>query len=193
MTRFSLFCCQVPIFLPYPLSPITYHFSKVVGSIPYQITSPLIHQLADLAEKIKIDSVRKYYDKKPLKSNDTLKKAATDQANYMNKKTCLTHFQNEDKKKYAVGNRVSYYGYLYSYVGENLSYSFLYTHTNDSTGKTAVTSTYEQTANIIIKLWVASTGHFTNITRSQFTNTGVAVSFDKKKMIVYACQVFASH
>ena len=32
-------------------------FNKIIGSIPYQITSPLLHQLAALITKMKIDSV----------------------------------------------------------------------------------------------------------------------------------------
>jgi len=32
-------------------------FNKIIGSIPYQITSPLLHQLTDLITRIKIDSI----------------------------------------------------------------------------------------------------------------------------------------
>ena len=32
-------------------------FNKIIGSIPYQITSPFLHQLADLITRIKIDSI----------------------------------------------------------------------------------------------------------------------------------------
>lgn len=142
--------------------------------------------------KTKIDSVRFVNNKQALSDNDTLKKAATDQVNYVKKKKQLTHFQNKDKKKYDIGDRVAYYGFKNTYVGENLAYTYIFTKINNRKGGTYINTTYKDLADDIVKLWVKSKGHFKNMIDYKYIKTAVAVSYDKKTKIVYAGQVFSS-
>ncbi|MFH0866018.1 MAG: CAP domain-containing protein [Bacteroidota bacterium] len=142
--------------------------------------------------KIKIDSVRLSNNKKTLAYNDTLKKAAVDQINYVKKKKQLTHFQNDVKEKYDISDRVTYYGLQNTYVGENLAYTYIIMKINNKKDGTYTNTTYKDLSDDIVKLWVKSKGHFKNILDEEFTKTAVAVSYDKKTKIVYAGQVFSS-
>lgn len=44
-------------FLDAPRYHDIYHSNKIIGSIPYQITSPLLHKLAEISTKKKIESI----------------------------------------------------------------------------------------------------------------------------------------
>ena len=141
--------------------------------------------------KTKIDSVRLKNKRKILVINDTLKKAADDQAMYMMKKKNLTHFQDNPKKK-EVDDRIKFYGMKKSKVGENINYTFIFTPISNGKKKTYVNTTYEETANDITKLWVNSKGHFENMIDPDYYYTAVAISYDKKLKRVYAVQDFSS-
>lgn len=142
--------------------------------------------------KLKIDSVRLIYKKKALIENDTLKNAATDQVNYIKEKKVLTHFQAGNSSKYSVSNRVEYYGLKNKYVGENIAYTYILTKIRDKKSGIYTNSTYQELADDIVGLWVKSKGHLKNIISDNFTETAVAVSYDKKYKLVYAGQTFSS-
>lgn len=141
--------------------------------------------------KTRIDSVRKVNKVQPLVSNDTLDKAANDQATYMMKKKNLTHLQDNANKK-DVDDRIKYYGMENSAVGENIAFTYIYTPIAKNKKSTYINTTYKETANDIVNLWVNSEGHFENMTDSNYYYTAVAVSYDKKLKRIYAVQVFSS-
>jgi uncharacterized protein YkwD len=142
--------------------------------------------------KTKIDSVRLVNNKKALADNDTLKKAASDQINYVKAKKQLTHLQSENPEKKFISDRLKYYGIVNTYTGENLVMTYIFTKISNRKGGTYINITYKDLADDIINLWVKSKGHFKNIINEEYTMTAVAVSYDKSTKTIYAAQVFSS-
>lgn len=141
--------------------------------------------------KNNIDSVRLKNKCKILAANDTLQKAADDQAEYMKKKKSLTHYQDKSEKK-EVDDRCEYYGLKKSGIGENIAYTYIFTNINNGKKGTYINTTYGETANDFVRLWVNSKGHFENLTNADYNYTAVAVSYDKKFKRLYAVQVFST-
>jgi uncharacterized protein YkwD len=143
--------------------------------------------------KKRIDSVRLVNKRDTLEENDTLKKAIIDQVNYVCKNKQLTHFQTGNEEKNSVSDRVSYFGMKFTYVGENLVCTYLFTKISNRKGGIYMNTTYNEAANDIVNLWVKSKGHFKNVIDEEYTKTAVAVHYDAKTKTIYAGQVFSSN
>ncbi|NTW32603.1 MAG: CAP domain-containing protein [Bacteroidetes bacterium] len=148
--------------------------------------------------KLEIDSVRKSVGLSILYNDSVLYLAATDHSKYLTKIEKLTHFQKENAKKKSPFNRVEFYGSAgyASSVGENAIMIYILTPTsfknkkNNESGETHIVSTYKEAAVEMMTGWVNSKGHYANIVTKDFNITGMALSYNEKKQIIYGVQVF---
>lgn len=113
------------------------------ASINYSLIDKLFNE--------KLTELRKSKSLKPLLSDEVLKKAAQDQADFMNKNDTLTHFQTLANKKNPTA-RVLFYGGQHDGVGENCLFNFLFIKTVSKNKKDSATiNTYADVAEQIFK------------------------------------------
>jgi len=140
--------------------------------------------------KIKIDSVRKLYNCKPLVNDSILYVASKHHADYMLKANKLTHDESSAKTK-TPQLRAEFYGAKNYLVGENVILSSYNVDIKNKKGKTLPTNTYGELAYSLVDGWVNSPGHFKNIITPDYNITGLSITVDKKNNVVYSCQKFA--
>lgn len=127
----------------------------------------------------KVNTLRDSLDLGSLKYDETLSKAAKDQAYYMANKNKLTHFQKTFTKE-TVSERVIYYKGNRTYVGENVALN------------KEKLSDANHIAESLFKSWRNSPAHYKNLIHPDYTKMGLAYSVSKKKKL-YAAQVFSSN
>jgi uncharacterized protein YkwD len=103
--------------------------------------------------------------------NDSLMQSAKLQALRMAEKGQLNHVLGGPKDYRTVVNRVNYFDYSFSTVGENIAY-----------GQTPLT---------VVDDWMNSPGHRANILNPEFREIGVGINFASDGT-PYFCQVFGT-
>lgn len=141
--------------------------------------------------KIKIDSVRKGLNINPLVNDSILYVASKYHSGYMNSHNKLTHNENDVPNRKTPQLRVNYFGGVNYLVGENVIKSYFNKTMEDKKGKEYINTSYEDLANDFVKGWVNSPGHYENIKTKSYEITGVSVSVNYDKNLVYATQKFA--
>lgn len=141
--------------------------------------------------KTKIDSVRKSLDLDFLVNDSILFVASQHHSNYMSSNKRLTHKEKESKLHKTPQDRVNQYGGKNYLVGENVIKSYFNKPMEDKKGREYENNTYEDLANDFVKGWVNSPGHYANIINPDYQITGVSVSIDYDKKLVYSTQKFA--
>lgn len=137
----------------------------------------------------KINEARDSLGLQMLEKDSILQKAAQQHAQYLKKTGRLSHKQ-KNRKFVSPAKRVKHFGGDFKAVAENV---FLI-----SAGPTIIKgsnrefsfNSYQDVATEIVKGWINSPGHFKNISDADMDHTGVAVSYDQNKNIIYAVQVF---
>lgn len=141
--------------------------------------------------KIKIDSVRKGLNINPLVNDSILYVASKYHSSYMNSHNKLTHNENDVPDRKTPQLRVEYFGGVNYLVGENVIKSYFNKPMEDKKGREYINTSYEDLANDFVRGWVNSPGHYENIKTKSYEITGVSVSVNYDKNLVYATQKFA--
>ncbi|MFL5765007.1 MAG: CAP domain-containing protein [Bacteroidia bacterium] len=137
-----------------------------------------------------LSELRKSKSLTALASDAVLKKAAQDQADYMNANDTLTHSQPSAEKKNP-SQRVLFYGGQHDGVGENCLFDFLFTTTISKNKKdTSFINTYADAAAAFFKSWKNSPGHYKNMIEPKYDVQGIAFSYNPSTKKIYASQVF---
>ncbi|MFO7722808.1 MAG: CAP domain-containing protein [Bacteroidales bacterium] len=136
-----------------------------------------------------IDSVRKAKGLELLSNDSSLYFAAADQAAYLQYQRTITHRQPVESKS-TVQKRAEYYGGKGYLCGENIAASWIEQLITEKGGKPYRNFTYRQMADDFIRLWVNSSGHYTNIINPLYGYTGVAVTLHPKTKRIVVVQVF---
>lgn len=140
----------------------------------------------------KIDSVREAYQKPGFAEDAILQRAAEDHATYLARKQTLSHFQDDNKKKYNPQDRVVFFGGKGYLTGENAAEHPVKVLLRMGKGMTVNrVENYEQSALLFVQQWVHSPMHFKNLMREDYSRTGLAVALDGKENRIYAVQVFS--
>lgn len=142
--------------------------------------------------KEKIDSVRIAHNLLPLANDTILHIAAKYHADWMNENNKFAHEEKTNPTMLTPQMRVNHYGATNYLVGENIIKSYINTPLEDKKGKHYINKTYEDLANNFVIGWVNSPGHYKNIITSDYDITGLAVSINSKKNLIYAVQKFAN-
>ena len=154
-------------------------------------------------KKIKKEFLEKLIDKKinelrtskslhPLKADQVLKLAATDQSEYILKSGKVAHDQTV-KKKSTPFDRVLFYEGLHSEIGENCMQTALGAKVKVSGQSKRVTlKTYEQVANAIVSAWVEAKESPEVVFNKHYYNVGTAITVDTKTKKIIATQVYGS-
>ena len=103
----------------------------------------------------------------------------------------LTHFQDTILKKKTPQLRAEFYGAINYLVGENVALTYFNTQMKSKTGELYINDSYDKAAFDIVNGWVHSPKHFANMITPDYQITGLALSVDSAKKIVYAVQTFA--
>jgi uncharacterized protein YkwD len=167
----------------YTLFLLSLAFMLTVSAVQGQTPNSPIHVSSvnlpylEYLVKAQVDSVRRSKGLSPLVSDSILYLAAKDQAQYLQDKAGISHYQKSNKKK-TPQNRAELYGAVNYLTGENvLSYP--------------LEKTYIATARRMVKGWVNSPGHYRNIVHNAYQVTGVALVPHQKNGNFIAVQVFA--
>ena len=152
--------------------------------------NPNIKYLEHLIKK-GVDEVRENLGLKPLVNDSILYLTAVDQSQFLKGFGRLTHYQTQNQSKRTPQLRADFYGAKNYNVGENIALTSYGTSATTSTGEEISTKTYGGIAKSLVTGWVNSPGHYANIITPEYEVTGLSVSIDKEKGIVYACQNFA--
>jgi uncharacterized protein YkwD len=142
--------------------------------------------------KEKIDSVRIAHNLLPLANDSILHIAAKYHANWMNENNKFAHEEKTNPTMLTPQMRVNHYGATNYLVGENIIKSYINTPLEDKKGKPYINKTYEDMVNDFVKGWVNSPGHYKNIITKEYDITGVSISINTKKNLIYAVQKFAN-
>lgn len=141
--------------------------------------------------KIGVDEVRAEHGLPVLVNDSILYRAADHHANYLLGLGRLSHTEDDSVLTRTPQDRAEYFGSTNYRVGENILFSRYHRIVKGKDGKEYDTHTYQGLANAIVSGWVNSPGHFKNIITPDYEITGLAISLDKDKGRVYACQKFA--
>jgi uncharacterized protein YkwD len=138
----------------------------------------------------KLNDLRKSKGASVLSPDAVLKKAAQDQADFMNVNDTLTHARIIPAKKNP-SLRVLFYGGQNDGVGENVLFNFINIPTTSKyTKETTTINTYEEAAEAVFQSWKHSPGHYKNMIEPKYDVQGIAFSFNPKTKKMYASQVF---
>ncbi|MEN8957302.1 MAG: CAP domain-containing protein [Flavobacteriales bacterium] len=171
--------------------PILFSFSK------WRETHIDINNLdQDKLENLIISKVNKLREKRrktALTRNHILGLAASNQAEFLKKNKKLSHTQRSRKSKTPM-DRTDLYGGRFSYVGENIAYTYLYEPVKGAANeeRTVVLRSYEETAEYFYQLWKNSKTHYKNMIDGDFALTRIRFSFDSKTKRIYGVQVFGA-
>jgi len=128
----------------------------------------------------------------PLSRDETLTKAAQDQAEFMKKTKKIQHEQ-PSKAKATPLKRAHFYKSTSAIVGENCHGVYYNTKTKIYGEKQRVyLKTYRQIAYAFAQGWKNSKDHFQNIINKNFVVEGVGIAYDEKEKLFYSAQVFGS-
>lgn len=153
--------------------------------------SSINFSLIDKLFNEKLAALRATKSASPLTADATLKKAAQDQADFMNANDTLTHFQPAAAKK-TPADRVLFYNGHHDGVGENCLFIFLQLPITVKNKKEPVlVNTYADAAEQIFQSWKNSPGHYKNMIDPKYDVQAIAFSYNPKTQKVYASQVFA--
>lgn len=141
--------------------------------------------------KVKIDSVREAHQLPILINDSILYVAAKYHANWMNRNRKFSHYEREVANRETPQERVMFFGGETYQVGENIIKSYVGKLIEPKKGRKYINESYEDLANDFVEGWVNSPGHYKNIITKDYQLTGVAVSINEKKSLVYAVQKFA--
>ncbi|MDB5282249.1 MAG: hypothetical protein JWO06_1324 [Bacteroidota bacterium] len=154
------------------------------------------HLNSKLVEELFLKELNQLRNSKGLSTlvtDNTLMKAADDQAAYCRKQNEVTHFQKGVQHKYDVKERVHYYNGNHNMVGENVLMSFIFQRFTDSHTQQQVTVyTYQQLAHQLFEAWKNSPGHYRNMITASYSNTALSLALMDNKTVLYAVEVFAS-
>lgn len=153
----------------------------------YALNEKLLEHLI----KVKIDEVRQQHQLAPLHNDSILYVAAKFHANYLFKKGELSHTEPENKKMETPQKRADFFGAVNYLVGENVAFTLVQLPVRDKKNKIHINTTYAETANDLVTLWVNSPGHYKNIIAAKYNATGLAICVDAKTKRIYAVQKFA--
>ncbi|HLG04426.1 MAG TPA: CAP domain-containing protein, partial [Bacteroidia bacterium] len=156
--------------------------------VPAQVDLLYINHLV----KTGIDSVRVAHGLPKLLNDTVLFHAAKDHADYLIKQTFISHYQENNRIKYAPHDRVRFYkGDDFVGSGENVLSTYAHKRIKRKYEKApSVNTTYGQLASDMVNAWVHSPPHFANILNADFEFTAVAVSFNPQDSAFKAVQVF---
>lgn len=135
-----------------------------------------------------VNKLRKKAKVHRLRNETALLPAADDHANYMLKKTKLTHNQRKRIKK-TPKNRVDFYGQQFNQVGENVQLNNLNLNRSSKDKKNPRLDTYERLAEQLVLGWKNSPPHYANMISPNFQTTNTAIAIGENGE-VYACQLF---
>lgn len=141
----------------------------------------------------KVNELRKNKRKPLLVKNSILGLAATNQANFLKKNKLLVHNQKSIKTRTPM-DRADFYGGKFSYVGENIAYTYLYERVKGVINKrtSIFLWSYESTAEYFFQLWKNSKTHYKNLVDEDFNLSQIRFSYDSKNNRIYGVQVFGS-
>jgi uncharacterized protein YkwD len=167
-------------------------FQNVYSQKPTDNINPsaINFSLIDRLFNEKLNELRRSKSLSTLGTDDILKKAAKDQADYMNAADTLTHFQKEPAKKTPT-DRVRFYKGQNDGVGENCLFIYLQTPITSKTKKEPlVINTYAEAAEHIFIQWKNSPGHYKNMIEPSYDVQGLSFSYNAGKKKLFAAQVF---
>jgi len=141
--------------------------------------------------KVKIDSVRKSFNLKPLINDEILLTAATSHSTYLVKYDKFSHYETGIPEMETPQKRAEFHGAKNYSVGENIVKVPLGVMTTVKNNGLKPTKTYAQVAQVMMLGWVNSPGHFANIKTADFDITGVSMMYDKKHKDLICVQKFA--
>ena len=152
------------------------------------------HKYLEHLIKEKIDSVREAHELLPLANDSILYVAANDHAEYLLRTGHFSHNERNTTEKKTPQDRAVFHGAVNYAVGENIikSYANLPINIKGKKDKTYINLTYNDLAHDFMDGWVNSPGHYANIITPGYQVTGVAISWDSQKGLVYAVQKFAT-
>jgi len=141
----------------------------------------------------KVNELREKKKKPLLSMNNILGKAAVNHADFLKKHKKLSHTQSSRKTRTPM-DRTDYYGGKFSYVGENIAYTYLYEPVKgaENTRNSVVLKSYEATAEYFYQLWKNSKTHYKNMIDGDFNLSKIRFSFDSKTNRIYGVQVFGA-
>lgn len=182
INTFSFFCSKyfilyLLVFLSYSSDCQTLLNQSAINS--EKLNEFILKEVNELRHKAKVEDLR---------NEIALESAASDHANYMLKKTKLTHNQRKRIKK-TPKNRVDFYGKLFDRVGENVQLNNLNLQSATGNKKNPPVHTYEKLAEQLVLAWKNSPPHYANMIEPTFINTYTSVAIGENGEI-YACQVF---
>lgn len=149
----------------------------------------------DLVEKLFLEKLNQYRASQNLSTLTTdaiLKKAAEDQAKYQQKIGKLTHFQDNNPKKYSQSDRVLFYNGTHDLTGENCIMIYIGVPMQDKGGPVVTVETYQQAAEALFTGWKNSPPHHQNMITKHYETSGLGFAFNTKTGQLYAAQVFGT-
>lgn len=158
-----------------------------------EVSFPYDYQQLEKEVLQRINVIRNSSNVVPLKWNDTLAKAAQDQAEYIRKTGSLGHLQPV-KGKEKLRDRVEFYGGNMQGMGENAAFVIVNKNTvfRSKTGMdTIVVDTYSEIGSQLVTTWMLSEAHKKNIQFPKFKETGLGFAYDSITHKMFAVQVFA--
>ena len=152
---------------------------------------------SDKLEKLiltKVNNLRKSKNLNILEYNPILGKAAQNHAIYLNDIGKLSHNQKVRKKRTPM-ERTDFYGGNFSFVGENVAYTYLNESVVGVKNKrnAQVLDSYEKTAQYLFDLWKYSKDHYVNLVDKDFTISNIRFSYNPKTKRIYAVHVFGAN
>lgn len=187
MTRSWLFrLLLVPVFLVFLSSQTSYSQSPDDQITVHTLNKKYLEHLI----KIGVDSVRRSHGLTNLINDSILYVAAQGHADYLYETKNFSHYEKEYPIMETPQLRAEFHGAVNYSVGENIIKSFLNKKLKDKKGKTYMNKTYRQLANDFVTGWVNSPPHFKNIKTPEWQVTGLAISINKDKKLIYGVQKF---
>ena len=143
---------------------------------------------------VKVNNLRASKKLNRLELNPILEKAAQDHATYLKGFGKLSHNQKVRKKKTPM-ERTDFYKGNFSFVGENVAYTYLNESVVGVKNKrnAQVLDTYEKAAQYIFDLWRYSRDHYVNMIDKDFKLSRIRFSYDNKTKRIYAVHVFGAN
>lgn len=147
---------------------------------PELLNTYILNEVNTLRKKAKVDSIT---------NNQHLLSAASDHAQFMQRKQKITHFQTFNGAKRSPKNRVNFYGGGFDIVGENVLLTHLNLNAAINDDKSERISTYEALAAAMVLQWKNSPPHYANMISHEYKHTYTSTAIDEDGT-VYGCQVF---
>lgn len=159
------------------------------GQTPIKDITQIDHALLNQFILAEVNKIRKKEKAEPLENRQELLPAAQDHADYMRRKSKLTHIHRFNRYKKTPKNRVNFYGRQFALVGENVQLNNLHLEASPNDKKNPPLTTYEKLARELVLSWKNSPPHFRNMIDPEFKSTYTALSVSANGE-VYACQLF---